>query len=188
MVENLLFGKYTWNDVVVNDSGLKQYVNLNPIIAPHTHGVYGNKWRAKANMNIVERLINGMMRTEHATGEKARAYRLVKDTFDIVSKKTKKNPIQALVDAVQNAAPKEEITRLSYGGTSVPKAVDISPLRRLDVALRNLCLGAINASHGKKKRIEDCLADEIITACKNDTSCFAISKKDEIERIAASAR
>lgn len=96
--------------------------------------------------------------------------------------------MQAFVDALQNAAPKEEITRLRFGGISVPKAVDIAPQRRLDTAIRNICQGALNASHKNKKSIESCLADEIIKASKNDPASSSIAKKNDVERIARSAR
>jgi len=183
-----LFGKYDFSEVTVKDPGLIKYINLTPVAVPHTGAKYANRPFGKTKVNIVERLINGMMRTEHATGEKARTYRLVKEAFEIIEQKTKKNPIQVYVDALQNAAPKEEITRLQYGGISVPKAVDVSSSRRLDMALRNICKGAIKSSLKNKKRIEQCLADELINAAKNDMTSFAISKKEELERVAASAR
>ncbi|MEW6070727.1 MAG: 30S ribosomal protein S7 [Candidatus Thermoplasmatota archaeon] len=189
MEEALLFGKYSWKEVEVKDLGLKGDINLTPIILPYlSYGRHANKWFGKVKLNIVERLINNMMRTEHATGEKQRTYKMVRDAFEIIATKTKRNPIQVFIDAIQNAAPCEEVTRLRYGGISVPKAVDCSPSRRVDFALANICKGAISASHDKKKRIEECLADEIVAASKNETTSFAISKKDEVERIAASAR
>lgn len=183
-----LFGKYTFENITCNDQGLFRYLNLTPIYIPHTGARHANKPFAKAKMNIVERLINGMMRTEHATGEKARTYRMVKDAFLIIEDKTKRNPIQVLVDALINSAPREEVVRLQYGGISVPKAVDISPSRRLDLALGNICRGSVEKSNKNKKRIEDCLADEIILASRNDVNSFSIAKKAEIERVATSAR
>jgi small subunit ribosomal protein S7 len=80
------------------------------------------------------------------------------------------------------------VTGLTYGGIAVPKAVDVSPSRRVDVALRNIASGATNASFKHKKSIEDCLADEIMLAANNDANSFSVSKKEEIERVAASAR
>jgi small subunit ribosomal protein S7 len=183
-----LFDKYDLTEVTANDKGLGRYINLDPISIPHIGAKHANRQFGKAKVSIVERLINGMMRTEHTTGEKARTYNVVKNAFSIIEKKTKKNPVQILVNALQNAAPREEITRLQYGGISVPKAVDIAPLRRLDIALRNICVGAIKVSHKNKKRIENCLADEILSASKGDPNSFSVSKRDEIERIASSAR
>jgi len=183
-----LFDKYDLAEVTVDDRGLGRYINLDPLSIPHIGAKHANKWFGKAKVNIVERLINGMMRTEHTTGEKARTYNIVKNAFSIIEEKTKKNPVQIFINALQNAAPREEITRLQYGGISVPKAVDIAPLRRLDTALRNICLGTNKASHKNKKRIENCLADEIISAAKGDPNSFSVSKRDEIERVASSAR
>lgn len=184
----LIFGKYNLREVVVEDPGLRRYINLTPIGIPHTGAKHANKWFGKTKVNVVERLINNMMRTGHSTGKKAYAYKTVRNAFGIIEKRTKKNPIQVLIYALQNSSPKEEITRLRFGGISVPKAVDTSSSHKLDVALRNICKGAVSSSHKNKKRMEVCLAEEIILASKADMNSFAISKKEEMERIAASAR
>jgi len=184
----LLFGKYDVSDVAVRDVGMARYIDVTPIVVPHTGGRHTSKAFGKAKMSIVERLINGMMRTEDFTGKKIKAYKAVENAFDIVNKKTSGNPLQMFVDALQNAAPREEVTRLQYGGISVPKAVDVAPARRVDLALRHICQGALESSHGSKKSIEECLADEIIAASKSDMNCHSVAKKEEIERVAASAR
>ncbi|MEW5761033.1 MAG: 30S ribosomal protein S7 [Candidatus Thermoplasmatota archaeon] len=184
----LVFDKYDLSDIKIEDKSLANYINIEPKFVLHSYGKYGNKRFGKKMMSIVERLINGMMRTEHATGEKARAYRIVKDAFKIIEERTKANPIQILINALENGAPKEEITHLKYGGISVPKAVDISSSRRLDIALRNICKGSLKASRRNKKKIEFCLADEILLAAKNEMASYSISKKEELERVAASAR
>jgi len=75
-----------------------------------------------------------------------------------------------------------------YGGIVYYVAVDISPQRRIDLALRHISMGAYEASFNKVKPIEESLADEIIYAYQGDTKSFAIRKKDEIERIALSSR
>jgi small subunit ribosomal protein S7 len=183
-----IFGKYDLNEVEIEDPGLRRYINLKPIGIPHSGAKYANKSFGKMKVNVVERLINNMMRTEHTTGKKSRTFRTVSNAFDIIAKRTKQNPVQVLINALQNTSPKEEITRLRFGGISVPKAVDTSSAHRLDVALRNICKGAVNSSHRNKKRMEVCLAEEIILASKADMNSFAISKKEEMERIAASAR
>ena len=184
----LLFGRYTFEGVEVHDPGLKRYINITPIALPHTNARYSSRPFSKQKVNIVERLVNGMMRTEHATGEKARTYRMVRDAFKMIEEKTKLNPIQVLVDAVEKASPREEVTRLKYGGISVPKAVDTSSYRRVNIAIKNLCQGVVKSSRGNKKRIEQVLADELAAAARGDVNSFAISKKGEIERVAASAR
>jgi small subunit ribosomal protein S7 len=183
-----LFGKYSFGGIVVPNPGLQRYINIEPVSIPHTGARHANRPFAKQHMNIVERLINGMMRSEHGTGQKAKMYRVVEEAFDIIERRTKENPIQVYIDALCNSAPKEEVTRLRYGGINVPKAVDVSASRRLDIALRNVCKGAVNSSHKSRKRLPQTLADEIIMASKRDINSFAVSKKEEIERISASAR
>ena len=167
----LIFGKYDTSDVIVNDGGLAKYIDLTPTNVPHSGGKHANRWFGKSRLSIVERLINNIMRTEKYTGKKMKAYKTVSQAFDIVAAKTKKNPIQVLVERLENAAPREEVTRLQFGGISVPKAVDVAPQRRLDIALRNLSTGVVAASQKNKKPIYECLADELMLAEIGRASC-----------------
>jgi len=182
-----VLNKYEKDSVKIEDKGLERYINLETENIYHG-GIYSNKLFAKSKIPIVERLINNIMRTENYNGKKIKAYKVVKNAFEIIDKKTKKNPMQVFIDALQNAAPKEETTRLRFGGISVPKAVDVAPQRRLDIAIRNISTGSVNASHKNKKSMEACLADELIKASKNDVASFAVAKKNDIERVAKSAR
>ncbi len=187
-MELKIFGKYDASGIEVHDLGLSKYINLNSYMNLHTGGRFSNYSAGKRNVNTVERLINKLMRTEKWTGKKYGAYRILKEAFDMIEEKTKQNPLQLLVNAIENAAPREEVTRLKYGGVAVPKAVDVAPSRRVDEALRNIAIGSTDASYKHKKSIESCLADEIMAAARNEQGSHAVSKKDEIERIAASAR
>jgi small subunit ribosomal protein S7 len=182
-----ILSKYNMNEVKIEDQGLARYINLETINI-YTSGIYSNKIFGKSKIPIIERLINNIMRTENYNGKKTKAYKVVRDAFEIIDKKIKKNPMQVFVDALQNSAPKEETTRLRFGGINVPKAVDVSPQRRLDVAIRNITQGTLNATYKNKKSVENCLADEIIKASKNDVSSFAVAKKNDVERVAKSAR
>ena len=184
----LLFGKYNMAEVVVHDPGLERYLNLDPIIVAHTGAKHANRSFGKSKMHIIERLVNNMMRTEKFTGKKTKAYKVVKNAFEIIEKRTKTHPVQVFIDALENSAPREEITRLRYGGISVPKAVDTSASRRLDLAFRHITKGAVSSSYKSVKSIDMCLANEIMLAAKKDMNSFAVSKKEELERVAASAR
>ena len=182
-----LFGKYEVDNIVVNDKGLAAYMNLRADKL-HTHGRHANKRFKKANLSLIERLVNNMMRTERYTGKKSKAIRVVREAFDIIAQRTKENPLQVLVRAIENAAPREETTRLFLSGIYVPQAVDSAPLRRLDIALRNLCKGAISKTMKNRKSISECLADEIIAAYNNSKDSMAIQEKERIEREAEGAR
>jgi small subunit ribosomal protein S7 len=183
-----LFGKYPFEGVEVHDPGIQPYLYLHPIYAPHTEGKLCGKPFMKTHMHLVERLANHLMKGGKFTGKKGKALRTVRLAFDELAKNEKKNPLQLLVNAVENAAPREEVTRLQFGGISVPRAVDASPARRVNVAIRNLALGAIQASRKSTKSIESCLATEIALAAKGDLSSFAVGRKEEVERVAQSAR
>ena len=184
----LLFGRFDVSEVHVDDPGIARYIDITPVAVPHTGGKHTSRAFGKARMSVVERLINGMMRTEDFTGKKIKSYKAVEDAFIIIHEKTGNNPMQMLIDALQNAAPREEVTRLQYGGISVPKAVDVAPARRVDLALRHICQGALESSHKSRKPIGECLADEIIAASKGDVNCYSVGKKEEVERVSASAR
>ena len=183
-----LFGKYPFEGVEVHDPGLLPYLYLHPVYAPHSEGRLAGRPFQKTRMHLVERLANHLMKGGKFTGKKSKALATVRKAFDEIAAKDQKNPLQVLVDAVENAAPREEVTRLQFGGISVPRAVDASPARRVNVAIRNLALGAIQASHKSTKPIHQCLADEIRLAAKPDLTAFSIGRKEEVERVAQSAR
>lgn len=184
----LLFNKWDLTEVQINDPGLVRYVSVDSLIVPHSGGRYQHQQFAKSNMLIVERLINRLMQTETNTGKKELTTRIVKDAFDIVNKKTNRNPVEVLIDAIANAGPREETVRLKYGGINVPKSVDTAPQRRIDTALIFLARAVRQASHKKKKPVAACLADELIAAAAGESRSFAVSKKEERERVAKSAR
>ena len=183
-----LFGKWSFKDVVVSDPGLIRYICLKPIYVPHSMGRHEHKRFGKANVNIVERFINQFMRPGKNTGKKARAIKMVKNAFEIIHLKTGENPIQVLVKAVENAAPCEDTTRIAYGGIVYHLAVDISPQRRVDLALRFLAEGARKKAFSNPKSLEECIAEELILAARGDTSSYAIQKRNEMERIALASR
>ena len=186
--KKLLFNKWDISEVKVTDPGLIRYVNLTALIIPHSCGKFSRQEFNQANMPIVERLSNRLMQTENNTGKKQLAIGIVRDAFEIVNKKTKRNPIEVLVEAIANTGPREETVRLKYGGINVPKSVDTAPLRRVDTAIGFLAEATLKASRKSKKPASAILADELIAASKGDTKCFSVGKKEERERIAKSAR
>jgi small subunit ribosomal protein S7 len=197
-----LFNTYSFKGIKVIDPGLGRYINLNPIIIPHTAGRMSNRPFGKSRVNIVERLVNKCMRSgagkrkiggkyirnKYACGKKEKVIGEVKRAFEIVEKRSKSNPIQVLVNAIMSCAPREETTTISYGGISYHKAVDVSPQRRVDMALRNIARGTLAASFKQKRSFGQALADELILAANGDPKSHAVARKEETERVAMSAR
>lgn len=182
-----IFTKWDLKDIKVEDLGLINYICLDETLVPHTLGRHVRRQFAKSKVSIVERLMNKIMRTERNSGKKNKAYNTVKEAFEVINKRTKENPIQVLVKAVENTSPREETTRIKYGGIGYQVAVDIAPQRRVDLSLGFLTKGTLQSAFKNKRSVAECLADEIVLASQYDTRSFAIQKKEEKERVARAA-
>lgn len=183
-----LFQKWTFQDVKVQDIGLQRYLNLTPMTTPHSMGRHEHQRFRKASVNVAERLINGLMRPGKNSGKKAKATNIVKQAFEIIHLRTGKNPVEILVKAVENAAPCEDTTRISYGGVVYHLSVDMAPQRRIDLAIRHITEGARVATLNNPKPIQETLADELILASNKDIKSAGVAKRNEIERVAQSSR
>lgn len=159
-----------------------------PPPVPHTAGRYQTKRFRKAQCPIVERMTNSLMMHGRNNGKKQLAVRIVRHAMEIVHLLSDQNPIQVLVDAIINAGPREDATRIGSAGVVRRQAVDISPLRRVNQAIFLLTTGAREAAFRSVKTIAECLADELINAAKGSSNSYAIKKKDEIERVAKANR
>lgn len=195
-----LFDKYPY-DVEVADESMREYINLKEMVIPNTFGRIGNR-KKHVSKNIIERLVNKLMRggtggkvggkliRTHGgiQGKKQRSMKIVMEAFEIIANKTKENPIKILVDAIENSAPREDTTRVEYGGAKYQVSVDIAPKRRVDMALKNITMATIMSSFNKKATMAEALANEMVLASRNDINSYAIKRRDEVERIARSAR
>jgi small subunit ribosomal protein S7 len=194
----LVFGKWDPTEVEIKDIGLVRYISLRPVLLPHTSGRHAHKRFHKSHVPIVERFVNKILnagkrkdkktRTGRNAGKKLKALNTVKRVFEMIDYRTGMNPIQVLVTAIENSAPSEETTRISYGGMAYPRSVDVAPQRRIDIALKYLSVGAVRSAHKNAKSFEECIIDELLLAYKNDPGSFAIARKEERERVARSAR
>jgi small subunit ribosomal protein S7 len=183
-----LFQKWSFKDAKVEDIGLQRYLNLTPMTTPHSMGRHEHQRFRKANVNIVERLINGLMRPGKNSGKKAKAANIVRQSFEIINLRTGKNPIEVLVKAVENSAPCEDTTRVSYGGVVYHLSVDVAPQRRIDLAVRHITEGASAAVKNNPLSIQEALANELVLAANGDIKSAGVAKRNEIERVAQSSR
>ncbi len=183
-----LFGKWSFAGIEVIDPVLQRYISLKPIYIPHSMGRHEHGRFRKAEVNIVERLTNDLMRPGSSAGKKARVISVVRNAFEIVHLRTGRNPIEVFIKAIEGSSPCEDTTRISYGGVVYHLAVDISPQRRVDLAIRFLSEGARKASFGNPRPLGECLAEELILAANNDMKSYAVSKRHEMERISRASR
>lgn len=186
-----MFGKWSCEEVNINDISLSDYVAVkdrHSVYLPHSAGRFAQRRFRKASCPIVERMCNSLMMHGRNNGKKLMTVRIMRHAFEIVHLLSGENPLQVLVDAVVNAGPREDSTRIGRAGTVRRQAVDVSPLRRVNQALWLLTTGAREASFRNIKSISECLADELINAAKGSSNSYAIKKKDELERVAKSNR
>ena len=192
----LLFRKWDLSDIEIQDPGLKTAISLKKQVIPYTFGRSALKRFNKTEANIVERLANKLMHfgkkyaknTGRMAGKKIRILNTIQAAFDIVHLKTGKNPVEILVRAVEYSAPNEDTTRIVYGGTVYHVSVDVSPLRRVDLALRFIADGVKEATFSNPKAMEEHLAEHLILAAANDPAAPSVKKKHELERIAQASR
>ena len=193
------FNRWETDGIKVEDLGLQRYISVEPKLVPKTGARYAGRRFHKSKVFIVERLINKVMVSGHKgkkhfkssgrnTGKSVSAYLQVEKVLEIIEKKLKKNPIEVFVQAVENAAPREEIIAIEYGGARYPKAVECAPQRRIDLALRYMTQGAYQKSFNAKKSFTSTLAEEIISAYGLSPNSNAVAKKNEMERQADSSR
>ena len=193
------FNRWSTEGIKVVDPGLIGYITVKPRIMPKTGARYASNRFHKSRVFIVERLINKLMVSGHKsgkhmissgrnTGKAASTYAIVEEAFMQIEKKLNKNPVEVFVKAVENAAPREEIITIEYGGARYPKAVEVAPQRRIDQALKYMVQGVYQKSFNKKKSAVSNLVDEIINAYNKSSNSAAVAKKYEMERQCDSSR
>lgn len=199
MAEIKLFNRWSYSGVVVEDAGLKGYINLEPMVVPRTNGQYHNTAFYKTKINIIERFMNRLqvcghkgkkhrISTGHNTGKSKMHLRLLESIFETLEKRTKQNPIQVFVTAIENAAPREEVITIERSGARYAQAVDIGPQRRVDLVLRFICQGAAHKAFDNAQSFENALTEAIMDCYSGGDSSMAMSKRNEIEKMAAAAK
>jgi len=196
-----LFNKWSFENIKVKDWTLESYINLRPVIIPHTAGRHEHKrfWKT-TKISVIERFVNRLLapgfigskikghKSSYSSGKKSKLLRNLENAFTLLELNTGSNPIQVLIDAICNAAPREETTRIAMGGISYASAVDVSPQRRVDLAIKYLVQAIGSSSHSSERPFAANISRELTLASKGNIESKAIKRKDEVERIAVSAR
>ncbi len=196
-----LYNKWSFENIEIKDWTLESYINLRPVIIPHTAGRHEHKrfWKT-TKISIIERFVNRLLapgfigskikghKSSYSSGKKSKLLRNLETAFTLLELNTGNNPIQVLIDAICNAAPREETTRIAMGGISYASAVDISPQRRVDLAIKYLVQAIGSSSHSNVRAFAENISREVALASQDSQESKAIKRKDEVERIAVSAR
>lgn len=193
-----LFDLYAVDEITIKDPALKPYINVGSKLLLKSHGRNTEKF-SNSKVNVVERLANRIgvpghsgkkhkIITNWASGKYNKNMKMVLEVLRLIEQRTKKNPVQVLVTAVENGSPRDEITVIEHAGARYPQSVDASPTRRVNLAIRWFVQGAYGKAFGKKKKMAETLANEIVLASEGNMESYAMGKKNESEKQADSAR
>ncbi|MDY6063048.1 MAG: 30S ribosomal protein S7 [Erysipelotrichaceae bacterium] len=127
------------------------------------------------NSKLVTRLVNKIM----LDGKKGVAQNILYSAFDIVEKKTGKQPMEVFEQALDNVMPELELKVRRVGGANYQVPVEVSAERRLTLGLRWI----VNYSRLRnEKTMELRLANEIMDAANGVGN--SVKKKDDTHKMA----
>ena len=112
-------------------------------------------------------------------GKKSTAQKIVYDSFEMISVKTKRDPLDIFDEAIRNVAPFLEVKAKRVGGANYQVPMPVMGERRITLAIRWI-LAATRSKKGKS--MSQALAMEIIDASKGQGG--AIKKREDIHRMA----
>lgn len=128
---------------------------------------YGNELLAKF-MNIVM-----------LSGKKAVAEKIVYGALDLVSERTKLEPVEVFIAAMENIRPNVEVKSRRVGGATYQVPVEVRPSRQAALAMRWI----VEAARGRsEKSMGQRLAGELVDASEKRGSAF--KKKEDVHRMA----
>ena len=129
----------------------------------------------KFNSELVAKIINFVMRC----GKKAVAEKIVYGALDQIKEKIKKDPLEVLVNAINNIKPKVEVKSRRVGGATYQVPTEISSNRQMALSLRWL----VQFSKSRKGvSMEKAMAMEIMDAYNNQGN--TIKKRDDTHKMA----
>ncbi len=132
------------------------------------------------NSSVVAKFINKLMKD----GKKSLARKIIYGAIDKFSKRVKAtDPLNAFEQAIENAKPSLEVKSRRIGGATYQVPVEISPERRVSMAM-GWIIGYAQDKAGKS--MEDGLALELADCFLNQGS--SIKKKDDTHRMAEANR
>lgn len=127
------------------------------------------------NSKIVTKLINQIM----LDGKRGKAETIVYDAFNMVKEKTKADPNEVFMKALENVKPALEVKARRVGGANYQVPMEVSADRSQSLALR--WLGNAARTRGGKSMAER-LANEIVDASNNTGG--AVKKREDTHRMA----
>lgn len=127
----------------------------------------------------ITKFINYIMKD----GKRNLSENIVYGAFDIIEKKTKKNPLDVFDLAIKNISPQVEVRSKRIGGGNYQVPMEVGSYRRQSLAFRWL-LKATNSKSGSDMKTR--LANELIMAFEGQGD--AVRKKEDVYKQAQANR
>ena len=126
------------------------------------------------NRNIAK-FINSVM----SDGKKSVAEKFVFAAFEIISKRTKDDPVKVFEKAVANVRPRLEVRARRVGGSNYQVPSEVRPERSQALAYRWLISYSRNRP---EKTMRERLANEMLDAAQNRG--LAVKKREDVHKMA----
>lgn len=127
------------------------------------------------NSKVLTKLINNVMED----GKRGVAQQICYDAFEIMGKKTGKEPIEVFVTAMNNVMPILEVKARRIGGATYQVPIEVRPERRQTLGIRWIL--AASEKRGEKYMRER-LANELIDASNNTGT--SVKKREDTHKMA----
>jgi len=150
---------------------------------PRKKRVYKNRKFLKPDPKFGNLLLSKFINHIMIGGKKSTAQRIVYGALDIVSEKTKDDPMIVFDEAIRNVTPVLEVKGRRIGGANYQIAHEVRGERRETLAMRWLREAAINRNG---KGLAEKLAAELMDASKKEGG--AVRKRGEVHKMAESNR
>ncbi len=134
---------------------------------------------AKYRSETVAKLTNYVMRD----GKKSTAQKIVYGALELISEKTKKDPIEVFDEALKNVMPQVEVKSRRVGGANYQIPIPVRGERRIMLGFRWI-IDAANAVKGRS--MSEKLGNEIVSAAAGEGN--AVKKKMDVHRMAEANR
>ena len=128
---------------------------------------------------IIARFMNRIM----LDGKKSISEKIVYGAFDIVSKKTEKDPLSFFHEALDNVKPNLEVKSRRVGGATYQVPMEVRPRRAQTLAMKWIVDCAVKRN---EKTMRERVAAEIMDAHNNKGS--AVKKREETHKMAEANR
>jgi small subunit ribosomal protein S7 len=116
-------------------------------------------------------------------GKKSVSEKIVYGAFDIVSKKTNKEPLEFFHEALANVKPNLEVKARRVGGATYQVPMEVRPRRAQALAMKWIVDCAVKRN---EKTMRERIASEIIDAHNNKGN--AVKKREETHKMAEANR